>query len=138
MLTSIGGGGGGGGRLVARRGSRLCPWRCALTPNPAANRIIIYYISYTHTRVHLGIGTRGAAIQMPSLWDKIRSWHCSEERELKKNYTLYRCTCILYIYVHNIPIQNYYFGFFIFSYLYRPCGLLSVIETNVREVGGGS
>jgi len=49
MLTSIGG---GGGRLVARRGSRLCPWRCALTPNPAANRIIILYILHTRTRTH--------------------------------------------------------------------------------------
>jgi len=50
MLTSIGG---GGGRLVARRGSRLCPWRCALTPNPAANRIIILYILHTLAHVHI-------------------------------------------------------------------------------------
>jgi len=37
-------GGGGGGRLVARTGSRLCPWRCALTPNAAADGIASRYV----------------------------------------------------------------------------------------------
>lgn len=114
MLTSIG----GGGRLVARRGSRLCPWRCALTPNPAANRIIILYILHTLAHVHIQREIHrysGAAIQMPSLCalgiNPLLALFGRKERK-KKLYTIHIKVYALYVLI-IVQVSIYTYTYYI-------------------------